>query len=189
VGQREETTRRLEMSTTTIEDKLAEVSRRIARLQVLAQTGLVAERARIQRHLDALHQEEASVLAAARQTPDEVEEKLGQLRTRLAVAENSLAADVSDEWTTFAAAVEDELRSWDTYLERLQTSVATRAWEARAQAETAIAEVRTRRIAVDEHLAQARERTGDPWQVQRARVTVARDELEEKTDELSTKLN
>ena len=85
--------------------------------------------------------------------------------------------------------MEAELDSWDTYLERLQTSVATRAWEARAQAETAIAEVRTRRIAVDEHLAQARERTGDPWQVQRARVTVARDELEEKTDELSTKLN
>ena len=85
--------------------------------------------------------------------------------------------------------MEAELDSWDTYLERLQTSVATRAWEARAQAETAIAEVRTRRIAVDEHLAQARERTGDTWQEQRARVTVARDELEEKTDELSTKLN
>ena len=89
------------MSTTTIDDQLAEVRRRIVRLQALAQAGLVAERARIQRHLDALHQEEASVLAAVRGAPDEVEEKLGQLRTRLAVAENSLAADVSDEWTTF----------------------------------------------------------------------------------------
>ena len=57
------------MSTTTIEDQLAEVRRRIARLQALAQTGLVAERARIQRHLDALHQEEASVLAAVRGAP------------------------------------------------------------------------------------------------------------------------
>ena len=117
------------MSTTTIEDQLAEVRRRIDRLQALAQTGLVAERARIQRHLDALHQEEASVLAAARRAPDEVEEKLGQLRTRLAVAENSLAADVSDDWTTFAAAVEDELRSWDTYLERLQATAVAKAWE------------------------------------------------------------
>ena len=90
------------MSTTTTEDQLAEVRRRIDRLQAFAQTGLVAERSRIQRHLDALRSEEASVLAAVREAPDEVEEKLGQLRTRLAVAENSLVADVSDEWTRFA---------------------------------------------------------------------------------------
>ena len=57
------------MSTTTIEDQLAEVRRRIAQLQVLAQTGLVADIARIQRHLDALHQDEASVLAAVAGRP------------------------------------------------------------------------------------------------------------------------
>lgn len=177
------------MSTTTIDDQLTEVRRRIARLQAFAQSGLVADRARIQRHLDALRQEEAPVLAAVRRAPDEVEEKLGQLRTRLAVAEHALFADTSDKWTTFAAAVEDELRSWDTYLERLQTSAATKAWNARAQAETAIAEVRTHRIAVDEHLAHARDRTGDAWQDERARVTAARDELQQKVDQLSTKFN
>ena len=181
----ENTNRRLDMSTTTIEDQLAEVRRRIDRLQAFAQA---CGRPRIQRHLDALHQEEASVLAAARQAPDEVEEKLGQLRTRLDVAEHSLAADVSDDWATFAAAVEDELRSWDTYLERLQTSVATRAWSARAQAEAAIADVRTRRIAVDERLAQARERPVTPGR-NSAHVTAARDELEQKADELSAKFN
>ena len=170
------------MSTTTIEDQLAEVRRRIARLQVLAKTGLVAERARIQRHLDALHQEEASVLAAERRAPDEVEEKLGQLRTRLAVAENSLAADVSDEWTTFAAAVEDELRSWDTYLERLQATAVAKAGNARERAEAAIADVRTRRIAVYDRLAQAREDVDGAWHEQRNHVSAARDELEQKAD-------
>ena len=173
-------------TTTTIEDQLAEVRRRIDCMQVCAQAcGL----RRVRRHLDALQHEEASVRAAARHAPGEVEDKLGQLKTRVDIAEHSLTADLSGDWPTFVAAVEAELHSWDTYLERLQMSVAAKAWEARAQAEMAIAEVRTRRIAVDEHLAQARERTGDPWQVQRARVTVARDELEEKTDELSTKLN
>ena len=116
-------------------------------------------RSRIQRHLDALRSRRRHPsAAAARRAPDEVEAKLGQLKTRLAVAENSLAADVSDDWTTFAAAVEGELRSWDAYLERLQTSVAAKAWKAREQAEAAIGDVRTRRIAVDERLAQARER-------------------------------
>ena len=60
--------------------------------------------------------------------------------------------------------MEAELHSWDTYLERLQTSVAARAWKAREQAETAIGDVRSRRIAVDEHLAQVRDAAGDAWQ-------------------------
>ena len=176
------------MSTTTIEDELAGVRRRIARLRAFAQSGLVAERARIQRHLDALHQEEAFVLAAVRRSPDEVEEKLGQLRTRLAVAESSLAADVSDEWTTFAAAVEDELRSWDTHLERLQATAAANAGDARERAEAAIADVRARRIAVYDRLAQARENVDGAWHEQRNHVSAARDELEQKADELSAKI-
>ena len=173
-------------TTTTIEDQLAEVRRRIDCMQACAQAcGLP----RVRRHLDALHEAEASVRAAARQAPGEVEDKLGQLTTRVDVAEHSLTADLSGDWPTFVAAVEAELDSWDTYLERLQTSVAAKAWKARAQAETAIAEVRTRRIAVDEHLAHARDCTGDAWQEQRKRVTAARDELEQKADELSTKFN
>ena len=177
------------MSTTTIEDQLAEFRRRIARLQGLAQTGLVAESARIQRHLDALHQEEASALAAVHGGPVEAEQKLGQLRTRLAVAENSVAADASDDWTTFAAAVEDELRTWDTYLERLQATAVTRAGNLREPAEAAVADVRTRRIAVYDRLAQARDSLDGAWHEQRNQVGAARDELEQKADELSAKLN
>jgi len=176
------------MTTTTIEDQVAEVRRRIARLQVLAHTGLVAERARIQRHLAALHEEEASALAAVHRGSDGAEEKLGQLRTRLAVAENSLAADVSDDWTTFAAAVEDELRSWDTYLERLQATAVAKAGNARERAETAIADVRTQRIAVYDRLAQARDDVDGAWHEQRNHVSAARDELEQKADELSAKI-
>lgn len=176
------------MSTTTIEQQLADVRRRIDRLQARAQAGAAAQRARMQRHVDALHEQEESVRAAARQAPDEVEEKLEQLKARLQVAEQSLSTDVSEDWTTFAAAVEAELQTWDSYLERLQTSVAERAWKARAQAEAAIGEVRSRRIEVDERLAQARDAADDGWQEQRNRVSVARDELEQKADELSTKL-
>ena len=175
------------MSTTTIEDQLAEVRRRIDRLQARAQAGALP---RVQRHLDALRQEEASVRAAARQAPDEVEEKLGQLRTRLDVAEHSLAADVSDDWATFAAAVEAELHSWDTYLERLQTNVAAKAWKARERAEAAIGDVRTppdrRRRAPR---AGAATPPVTPGRNARKRITAARDELEQKADELSTKLN
>jgi hypothetical protein len=185
---REQTAGGSNTRTTTIEDQLAEVRRRITRLQVLAQTGLVAERARIQRHLDALHQEEASVLAAVRGAPDEVAEKLGRLRTRLAVAESSLAAEISDDWTTFAAAVEDELRSWDTYLERLQATVVAKAGNARERAEAAIADARTQRIAVYDRLAQARENVNGVWHEQRNQVSSARDELEQKADELSANI-
>ena len=179
-----QTNRRLDMSTTTIEDQLAEIRRRIDRLQARAQAGAAADPASPRRTA----QEEAAVRAAVRHAPDEVEEKLGQLKTRLDVAEHSLAADASDDWATFAAAVEAELASWDTYLERLQTSVAAKAWKAREQAEAAIGDVRSRRIAVGERLAQVRD-SAAASQEARERVTAARDELEQKAAELSAKLN
>jgi hypothetical protein len=177
------------MGTTTIEDQFAEVRRRIDRLNAFAQTEAAADTSRIGRHLDALQREEASVLAAARKAPDEVEKKLGQLRTRLVVAENSLFADVSDEWTTFAAAVEDELRSWDTYLERLQATAAAKAGTAREQAEAAIADVRTHRIAVYDRLVQARADVNGVWHEERDHISAARDELERKADELTANFN
>ena len=173
------------MSTTTIEDPLEHVRRRIDRLHALSRIGAAADSSRIRRHLDALHREEASVLAAARDAPDEVDEKLGQLRARLAVAENSLVADVSDEWTTFAAAVEDELRSWDTYLERLQATAAAKAGNARERVEAAIAEVRTQRIAVYDRLAQARADVNGSWHKQRNQVSAAREQLERNAAELT----
>ena len=171
------------MSTTTIEDPMKHARRRIDRLQAFAQIAF-ADSSRVRRHLDALHREEASVLAAAREAPDEVEEKLGQLRTRLAVAQNSLLADLSDEWTTFAAAVEDELRSWDVYLERLQATAASKTGDARERAEAAIADVRTQRIAVYDRLAGVRAEVDGAWHEQRNQVSAARDELESKAAEL-----
>ncbi len=172
------------MTPTTIDDQLAEIRRRIDRLQAFAQAGAAADGSRIRRHVDALRREEASVLVA----PDQLDEKLGQLKTRLAVAENSVVADISDEWTTFAGAVEDELRSWDTYLERLQATAATKDRNARERAEAAIADVRTRRIAVYDRLAQARRDVNGAWHEQRNHVSAARDELEQKADELSAKI-
>jgi hypothetical protein len=146
------------VSRTTIEEQLAAVRHRIEQLNGSG------DMPRLRRHLDLV---------------EDVEQKLAQLRTRLDVAERSLAADVSGDWTTFAAAVEAELETWDAYLERLQATVATRAWHAREQAETVIGDVRSRRIAVGEHLAQGA----------RERVDAARTELEQKADELSAKLN
>jgi hypothetical protein len=175
------------MSTTTIRDPIEDARRRIDRLQALAQSDAGGDSSRIRRHLDALHREEASVLAAAREAPEEIEEKLGQLTTRLAVAEHALFADISDKWTTFAAAVEDELRSWGIYLERVQATAA-KAGNARERAEAAIADVRTERIAVHDRLVQAGEDVNGAWHEQRNQVSMARDELERKADELLAKI-
>jgi hypothetical protein len=176
------------MSTTTIEAQLAEVRGRIDRLRAREQVAMPAERARIRRHLDVLEQEEASVRDAVRQALDEAEGKLGQLRTRIDVAEHSVAADGSEDWTSFATFVEAELHSWDTYLERMQTSVAAKAWKAREQAEAAIGDVRSRRIEVDERLGKARDAGRNGLEDARKRVSAARDALEQKADELSAKL-
>ena len=59
---------------------------------------------------------------------------------------------------------------------------------ARERAEAAIADVRTERIAVYHRLAQAREDVNGAWHEQRNHVSEARDELERKADELSAKI-
>jgi predicted nucleic acid-binding Zn-ribbon protein len=177
------------MSTTTIEERLAEIRDRIDRLRAREHDAAPAERTRLQRHIAVLRDNLEEVHAAIRQAPDEVEDKLAQLSMRLDVAEHSLAADFSDDWAGFAAAFEAELRSWDTYLERLQTSVAARAWKAREQAEAAIGDVRSRRLEVDERLARARDGAAGASQDARERVSAARDKLEQKADELSAKIN
>jgi len=175
------------MRTTTIEEQLARARRRIDLLHAAARAG-TSELQRIGFHLEALRRVEAGVRAAALDAPEEVEERLVLLTTRIDVTEKSLAADASDEWPTFSAAVTAELASWDTYLERLQTSAVTRAWKAREQAEAAIADLRTRRLAVHERLAQGRAGLGDLSGNQRQRIVAARDELEQKADELSASI-
>ena len=60
---------------------------------------------------------------------------------------------------------------------------------AREQAEAAIADVRTRRIAVYHRLGLAREDVNGACHEQRHHVSAARDELEQKADELSANLN
>jgi len=172
----------------TTEDLLEEAGSRIDGLRARAEDGQGANPARVRRHLDVLMQEEAAVHAALRNAPDEVDEKLAQLKARIEIAEHSLAADASDGWPAFAAAVEAELESWDTYIERLQTSAAEKAWKTREQAEAAIGDVRSRRIEVDERLARARNGDVHGTNDARKRVTAARDQLEQRADELSAKL-
>jgi hypothetical protein len=160
--------RRLGVSKTTIETQLAKVRHRIE------QQHASDEVPRLGRYIDLV---------------DDVEQKLAQLRARLDVVERSLAVDASGDWATYVAAVTAELESWDTYLERLQTTIATREWHTREQAEAEIRDVRGHRIVVDERLAQARDAAGNGWQEQRERVSAARGELEQKADELSAKLS
>src|SRR4029079_5273496 len=77
---RDRNDRRLEMSTTKIEDQLHELRRRADRLQALA--GETPEHTGIWRHVHAVRRQEAAVLTGARETPDAFDEKLGQLKTR-----------------------------------------------------------------------------------------------------------
>jgi chromosome segregation ATPase len=176
------------MATTTLRERLAEYGDRIAVLEARAkyEAGGMAS-PRIRRHLAALRREEEAARAVVRLAPEEAEERLGRLATRIEVAEHALTADLTEDRERFVASVTAELHGWDTYLERLQTTAAARARQARERAEAEIGDVRRRRMALDERLTQARDANGS-WREQRERLAAARDELEQKADELSAKL-
>lgn len=57
------------------------------------------------------------------------------LEARVNLAGQSAAADTAEDGATFAAAVKEELHSWDLYLERLQVKAATTAGGPRDKAE------------------------------------------------------
>ena len=175
------------MPTTTVEERLAEIGRQIDGLEAKARAGGDDARSRIQRQLGALRQQEASARAAAHEGAEAFDERFEQFEARFHVAQSSLAADLADNRTKFADAVESELRSWDTYFERLQAQTAMRAASARERSEAAISDLRRSRNTLAEQLADASTASGEAWDEQKQRIAAARDDLERKADEVSVK--
>ena len=176
------------MITTTVGERLAEIHRHIHELEARARAGAAEAEPPMQRHVDALRQEEAAVVTTVREAPARIDAKLTQLEARLEVAENSLAADGYETRWMFTGAVEAELHSWDAYFERLQTTAAARDGEAREQAEAALRDLRARRLAIADRLEQLLAAPDAAWLEEKQRVSIAREELERKADELSSKL-
>ena len=95
---------------------------------------------------------------------------------------------MADDATSFADAAEAELRDWDAAIERLQTRAATKAQNAREQAEAEIAALRQARNRAAERLTALRAASEDAWQEEKNRVTEALDDLERKVREAALKV-
>ena len=166
------------MATKTIDDMLAEIRRQIDELEARADSGAAETRGRLQDRLDMLREEEASAWAAVRERAEAVDETIRQLEIDLAIAEDRLASEMAEDATSFAEAVEAELRDWDAAIERLQTRAATSDESAREPAEAEVAELRHARNQAAESLAALRASSHNTWQEHKGRVRNALDDLE-----------
>jgi hypothetical protein len=176
------------MATRTIDDTWAEIRRHISELEALAANGDLRTRALLQDRLDRLREEETAAWEAVREKAEAVDEQFRQLEIDIAVAESRLASELADDTTSFAEAVEAELRDWDAAIERLQTRAATKATKDRQRAEAEIAALRQARNRVAERLTSLRASSQDEWQEQRNRVTEALDNLERKVRAAALKI-
>ena len=175
------------MATKTIDDTWAEIRRHIDELEERAESGEPRTRARLQDRIDKLREEEASAWEAVREKAEAVDEQFRQLEIDIAIAENRLASELADDATSFAEAVEAELHDWDAAIERLQTRAATKAREAREQAEAVIAALRRARNRAAERLT-VLPASSDAWQEQKNRVTEALDDLERNVRDAALKI-
>ena len=175
------------MATKTTDDMLADVRRHIDELEARAGGSAAETRTRLQVRFDRLRAEEASAWAAVRAKAEAVDEKFRELEIDIAIAENRLASEMAGDATSFADAVEAELHDWDAAIERLQTRVATRAQEAREQAEAEIAALKQARNRAAERLVALRASSDDAWQGRKSRVMETLDELERKAREAAVK--
>jgi hypothetical protein len=175
------------MSTTTqtVQERLADVRRRLDELarRTNALSGEAGTRA--QRRLSTLRQELTSIGSSARLAPDAVAERLDELESRVRVVASSLRAEAAADRKSFVEAVEDELHEWDSYLGRLQARAAGLVGGARKRAQEAVDELRTRRVALGDRLEEVRAASGGLWHERRQRLANTREELERKVDELS----
>lgn len=176
------------MTTTTRKQRLEELGRHIEALEARVRAGGSERRHRMQRHIDALRRHEAHARAVTHEAGDEADGTLAQLEARLDVAGRSLAADAADGRRRYTMAVEEEIHSWDTYLERVQASAVARAGRARERAESAIREVRRQRLEVARRLQQLQAEPETGWRRQEICVTAARQRLERTADDLTTDL-
>jgi hypothetical protein len=174
-------------TTTSFEERLAQMGRQIDELEAKGRSSAGETKARIQRELGALRQQEALARAAAEQPTDGFEEKFEQFQARLRVAQSAVTADLTENREKFADAVDDELHKWDAYFERLQAQTVMRTSSTREKAEAGISELRRRRNDAAARLADVRAASGDAWDEQKKRLAAARDELEQKADELSAR--
>jgi hypothetical protein len=176
------------VATRTTDDSLAEIRRHIDELEARADSGAAETRARLQDRFERLREEESSAWAAVREKAEAVDEKLRQLEIDISIAENRLASQMADDATSFAEAAEAELRDWDAAIERLQTRAATKAQNAREQAEAEIAALRQARNRAAERLTALRAASEDAWQEEKNRVTEALDDLERKVREAALRV-
>jgi gas vesicle protein len=166
---------------------LAETRRHIDDLEARADSGAAEARARLQDRVDLLREEEAAAWAAVRERAEAVDETLRQLEIDLAIAQSRLDAEMADDLASFAEAVKAELHDWDTAIERLQTRAATKAQDARKQAEAEITELRLARNRASEYLTALRASSHGSWQEQRDRIRDALDDLEGKAREAAAR--
>ena len=167
---------------TATNDHLGDVRRRIARLEVQSQRGTADARSRIQRYIDTLRREEESARASARERAAAVDERLEQLENDLDLAEHRVAAEFAATKEEFGDAIAAELNRWDAYLDRMQTQAAAKSGAARERAEAAIADLRQRRVAIGNSLADVRTAAGDAWNGAKARVLAELDDLKSRAD-------
>ena len=178
------------MATATIEERLAAVRHHLEELETRAKSVPADAKPRVKRHLAALQKDMKSADAAlegarartakaAVKGTREVEDRIELLDDRVEVAEHSLTADVARDAKSFMHAVEDELRTWNDYLDHLQAKSATKK---------AAAELKLGVDRLAKRLKDAQAMSGKQWDAQKKRVIAAREELERKADELAAKL-
>lgn len=167
---------------TGTEDRLGDVRNRIERLEAKAQASAAEVRSRMRPYLDTLEEDAESARAAARARAAAGEASLAQLDTELKIAEHRLTVEAAEDRIEFLGAVEAVLDSWDAYLERAQASVSNASDEERERAESAIADLRQRRLAVAKSLSDVRANAVAAWRDTRSSALAGLDELKRTAD-------
>lgn len=174
------------MSTQT--ERIDEMRERINRLEAKAQEAGSQTKESMKSRADALRQQEAAAREALRRRTDAADEKVRQLKAQIDATENALAAELAEDKQEFTTAMEGYLDRVKELSHGLSEKTNTMAGAARADAESAIADVRRSRDALAERVAEVRQESGEKWRERKQRIAASAAELDRKVDDALKKI-
>ncbi|HEX6257078.1 MAG TPA: hypothetical protein VFZ70_14825 [Euzebyales bacterium] len=134
----------------------------------------------MQPYITTVRRDEESARATAREQAAAVDERLEQLDTELELAEQRVAAEFAATEDQVTHAVDAGLHRWDAYLDRMQVKAAARTGIERERAETAIADLRQRRVAISKSFPHVGTGAGGGWRDTKTRVLAELDAAEDQ---------
>jgi hypothetical protein len=189
-----------ETSTKSMEERLAQVGRKLDQAKAKADSAKEKAKARVGQRIDDLQARKAQLQAEIREAQDaddrawaesyaEFELELDEADAELAIIDAELEAEYAADQAAYEAAVQRNLDAWNAYTDALQARANAAKEDVRNKFGEAVSSVKQKRAAADQRLKELHQSSGEAWTTLRLGMDDAIGDLDRAAREAASKFN